>query len=176
MRIDPKYFNRFIAWTALLTAIVIVWSTIRYNQKQTADFEQTISELSFHDIQFQDMNGDSLTIYDIAQNRPTVISFWSTWSEKSHEVNLFFDEYQQNNPDIVVIAASVRDDDTLIRGYIDNHPFDFKYIKGTDFFQDHLFPGLPAQIFFKEDGEFFATHIGNRVQNIDAILSRMKSE
>ena len=176
MRIDPKYFNRFIAWTALLTAVVIVFSTIRYNQKQTSDFEQTISELSFHDIQFLDMKGDSLTINHIAHGRPAVVSFWSTWSEKSHEVNLFLEEYQKNYPELVIIAASVRDDDTLIRNYIDNHQFGFTYINGTDFFQEYLFPGLPAQIFLQGDGELYTTHVGNRVRNIDAILSRMNNE
>lgn len=176
MRIDPKYFNRFIGWTALLTAVVIVFSTVRYNQKQTADFEQTLSEISFQDIQFQDINGDSLTIYDIADGRPAVVSFWSTWSEKSHEVNLFFEEYQLNNPDMIIIAAFVRDDHTLIRNYIDTHQFSYTYIDGTDFFQENLFPGLPAQLFFQENGKLFSTHIGNRTANIDAILNRMKNE
>src|SRR5690554_3746152 len=145
MKIDPIYFNRFIAGTALLTAVIIVFSTIRYSQKQTADFKQTISEVSFADILFQDVNGDSLNIPEITNGRPAVISFWSTWSEKSHEVNLFFEEYQQDNPDIIIVAASVRDDDSLIRNYISEHQFSFKYINGTDFFQEKLFPGLPAQ-------------------------------
>lgn len=176
MRIDPKYFNRFIGWTALLTAVVIVFSTIRYNQKQNADFEQGIAELSFQDIQFQDMKGDSLTIHQLADSRPAVVSFWSTWSEKSHEVHQFLEEYRQHNPDVRIIAAFVRDDDTLIRNYIDTYQFPFIYINGTDFFQDNLFPGLPAQLFFQADGTLFSSHVGNRTTNIDAILSRMKSE
>lgn len=176
MRIDPAYFNRFIAWTALLTAVIIVYSTVRYNQKQASDFEQTLSQLSFADIRFQDMQGDSLTLGEMTGGRPAVISFWSTWSEKSHQVNQFLQEYQKSHPEVMVIAASVRDDDTLIRNYIESQTFGFKYIDGTWFFQEHQFPGLPAQIFLRNDGAFYTTHIGNRTGNIDAILSRMNHE
>src|SRR5690625_7837742 len=82
MRIDPAYFNRFIAWTALLTAVIIVYSTVRYNQKKASDFEQTLSQLSFADIRFQDMQGDSLTLGEMTGGRPAVISFWSRSEER----------------------------------------------------------------------------------------------
>src|SRR5690625_1068560 len=152
MRIDPAYFNRFIAWTALLTAVIIVYSTVRYNQKKASDFEQTLSQLSFADIRFQDMHGDSLTLGDMTAGRPVVISFWCTWSQKSHQVNQFLQEYQKNHADVRGIAAYVRDDDTLIRNYTDSQSVGFKYIQGTWFLQGHRLPRLPAQIFLNNDG------------------------
>lgn len=173
MRIDPKYFNRFIGICALITVFVILYSTIRYSQKQVDEFNEKITSVEFKQLTFKAYSQpDSLSISALADG-PVIIQFWSTWSNKSQEVNRFLHNYQQGNRQFTVIAAAVRDDESLIRDYIQSHSYSFIYIDGTEFYQNILVPGMPAQIFLSEGSQFFTAHIGDDISSIKKNLDKL---
>lgn len=173
MRIDPKYFNLFIIICAVIAVIVITLSTIRYSNKQVFEFQHNISEIQLSTLVFRSyLQPDSVHISDFA-DRPIVIQFWSTWSGKSNTVNSFLNEYQMQNPHLIVIAAAVRDGEEQILEYIQAEKYDFLYVEGTGFYQQIYVPGMPVQILIDKNGQLFDTHIGDEIQNLKIKLNSL---
>lgn len=173
MRIDPKHFHKFVAICAAVTIIAILFSTIRYSQKQTTDFQNRIQEVDFRNLSFYSYSDqDSMSIVHI-DNRPVIIHFWSTWSGKSQQINQFLQEYSDQNNELYVIAASVRDDRGLILDYIERNHFPFHFVEGTEFYQTVFVPGMPTQILLNRDGSLHSTHIGDDIESLRNLLKQL---
>lgn len=172
MRLDPKYFNLFIAFCALITIVVIVYGTINYSKNQAEDFRDNIAEVQLDTLSFKSYTGDSLSLSHL-KGDPVVIQFWSTWSGKSLDVNSQLEEYRKNNPGLKIVAAAVRDGEEQVRDYIQSKDFDFIYVEGTDFFQHLLVPGVPSQIFIDENGMLFTVQVGEDSAALSDKLNRL---
>lgn len=173
MRIDPKYFNRFIGICALITVIVITYSTIRYSQQQITDFENNVSAIQPDTLSFRSFSAQDSLHFNEIEERPVIIHFWSTWSDKSIEVGEFLNSFSDRHEELVVIAAVVRDGDEKVREYINQHQHSFHFVEGTDFFHSLLVPGIPSQIFINSEKEIFDTHVGNEISEIETKLNRL---
>lgn len=166
MKIDPKYFNLFIAVCAVITLIVILFGTMKYHSNQEKTLRENISEVHFGDVKFTYISeSDSLALSDL-KGDPVMIVFWATWSGKSQNVHPEIDELQQNYPEFKVIAAAVRDDPELIIDYIDMHDFSFIYVNGTDFYHKLQVPGVPSQILIDREGNIFDIQIGENREEL----------
>lgn len=173
MRIDPKHFNKFIAICAAVTIIVILFSTIHYSQKQTSDFQDRIDEVDFKNLSFDSYSEDeALRISDL-EGKPVIILFWSTWSDRSQSVNEFLLEYTSHEGDLYVVAASVRDAESMISEYIDLYRYSFHFVEGTEFYQSVLGPGMPTQILLNRDGTIHSTHVGDNIETLRNLLNRL---
>lgn len=173
MRIDPEYFNRFIAICALITVIAIIYSTIRYSERQVTDFENNVSTIQPDTLSFRSFSAsDSLHLNEI-ENQPVIIHFWSTWSDKSKEVGEFLNRYSKKHEDLVIIAGAVRDGDEKVREYITQYSRPFHFVEGTHLFQSLLAPGIPTQIFINRKKEICDTHVGNDTAEIEKKLNRL---
>lgn len=161
MRIDPKYFNLFIAACAAVTLVVIVFGTIKYSRSQITDFKETMETVRLDTVSFKTYSGPDSLHVSRHTGRPVIIQFWSTWSDKSLEVNKNIEEIRKENPRLDVIAAAVRDGDEQVREYIDSNDFGFYYVEGTPFFQEVLVPGVPSQILIDENGKLFSVQVGD---------------
>ncbi len=177
MRLDPKYFNLFIAICALLTLLVIVFGTIMYTNKQEADFRKSMADVRLDTLSFATYSHQKDSIFtDDFKGSPTLIQFWSTWSEKSLTVNRFLENTHQEYLDLNIIAASVRDSDELILEHINSTSNDFIYVNGTPFFQSLLIPGMPSQILLDRDGKFFDAQVGDDTTALREKLNRLYHE
>jgi len=171
MRLDPKYFNVFIGVIAVISVLAIFYSTIRYSQNQVRNFEENLGEIHLDTLTFKSFSSpDSLRLSDLT-NEPVIIHFWSTWSSKSKDVNDFLNRYIAKNNNLTVIAAVVRDDDEMVRNYINNQSLPFHFVEGTDFYQKLLVPGMPAQILISKGSELYGSHIGDDIRVLDAQLT-----
>lgn len=161
MRIDPKYFNLFIAFCAFVTIIVIIYGTINYSRNQASDFRDRMNSVRLDTLSFKSYSeADSLYINEY-EGSPVVIQFWSTWSGKSLEVNNHLEAARKENFRLVVIAAAVRDGEEKIMEYIHSNDHNFQFVEGTELFQDLLVPGIPSQIFINENGELSSVQVGD---------------
>lgn len=177
MRLDPKYFNLFILVLAFLTVMVIIYGTISYTQNQARDFRETVLEVPLDTLAFDTYEyGDEIVQLTELSGSPVVIQFWSTWSGKSLAVNAFLNEYKESHPELIVLAAAVRDDESLIIGHIQKEGRDFIYVEGTPFFQDLLVPGVPSQIFIDKEGKLFDTQVGDDINSLERKLDRLVNE
>jgi len=173
MRLDPKYFNVFIGIIAIISVLAIFYSTIRYSQNQVLNFEENIADVRLDTLVFKSYSApDSLRLTDFV-NGPVIIHFWSTWSSKSKDVNEFLNRFKTENQNITVIAAVVRDDEDMVRNYINNQSFSFHFVEGTEFYQKLLVPGMPAQILIGRGNELFDTHIGDDTRMLEAQLTEL---
>ena len=171
MRIDPKYFNVFIGIIAVISVLAIFYSTIRYSKNQVLNFEENLTAVRLDTLVFKSYSAsDSLRLADFA-NDPVIIHFWSTWSSKSKDVNEFLNRFKTENQNITVIAAVVRDDEEMVRDYINSQSYSFHFVEGTAFYQELLVPGMPAQILIGRRNELFDTHIGDDTRVLEARLT-----
>ncbi len=176
MRLDPKYFNIFIAVCAILALLAIVYSTIRYSQKQVTDFQNNIAGVQLDTLAFKSYtSADSLYLRDESE-KPVIIQFWSTWSGKSQHVNEFLHEFSSENQGFTIIAAAVRDGEEQILEYINQMGYDFYFVDGTGFYQTLYVPGIPAQILINKNGELFATHIGDDTEQLKEKIINLLSD
>lgn len=173
MRLDPKYFNLFIAICAGLTLVAIIFYTIRYSQTQIRDFRQNMESVRANELSFRSYTEtDSLHISDL-KGSPAVIQFWSTWSGKSHAVNIFLNDFKREHPDLQIVAAVVRDDESLVLEYIKNHSYPFNFVDGTAFYQTVYVPGTPSQIFINSSGEYVDFNIGDDTEKLELKLTEL---
>jgi thiol-disulfide isomerase/thioredoxin len=173
MRLDPKFFNLFIAICAVLTVVVIIFTTIRYSQKQVDDFRENIAAVQLDTLSFKSYSTpDSLRLQEILGN-PVIIHFWSTWSDKSKQVNEFLHDYSKEHSSLVIVAAAVRDGEQQIKDYIKNSPFQFHFVEGTEFYQTVFVPGMPSQILISSGGKLFATNIGDDTSELKEQLNSL---
>jgi thiol-disulfide isomerase/thioredoxin len=177
MRLDNKYFIPFMGVIALLTLFAIIYGTITYTQKQADNFRVSIDEVQLDTLAFHTFQDDtSQLLLNELESRPVIIQFWATWSGKSLAVNNFLEEYQQQNPELEVIAAAVRDSDELILEHIGKHANQFRYVNGTEFFQQLLVPGVPSQILVGRDGALYDIHVGDDIDGIRKLLDALMNE
>lgn len=159
MKLDKKYFPHFMVAMAILSALIIVYSSLRFQKKQQAWFRDSIAEndtlttQSFRLIQEAD---SSLSISDF-EDKNVVLVFWTSWSEKSILMLNEIYTIKEERGDIVVLAALVKD-------AIDAIDFDILpelvYIDGASVFNDLKVPGVPSYILFNEEGEYVYAHVG----------------
>lgn len=102
---------------------------------------------------------DSLQLSDF-HGAPIVIDFWATWSGKSRQTHLALNEFQIESPELVVIAASVRDDEEMVRSYLAEQNFNFIYVNGTNLYHEMQIPGIPSQVLIDRKGLFFDYQVG----------------
>lgn len=160
MKLDPKYFNLFIAVCAVITLVVILFGTMSYHINQEKILRDNIADTDLEQVVLQYIvESDSLTLSEL-KGVPVLIDFWATWSGKAQNTHRIIDELQQHHPDLKVIAAAVRDDEQMVRDYIGDHNFDFTYVIGTEFYHKLQVPGVPSQIMIDKQGRFFDFQIG----------------
>lgn len=189
MRLDPKYFGRFMAICAALTVVVIAWSTFRYQNSQERTFRSNLEQVDldqFHLHYMRDPGSipemadpDSVSEPDSVQlseliGSPLVIDFWATWSDRSRSVHRELGQLVQKYPDLKVLAVAVRDGDSQIRSYIEAQAYPFIWLTGTDLYHELQVPGVPSLIFLDSAGEVFDYQVGEDpvalVQKIESLL------
>ncbi|TVQ65971.1 MAG: TlpA family protein disulfide reductase [Balneolaceae bacterium] len=160
MRLDPKYFNRFIIICGLIGLLAITFFSIRHSFSRISDYEKRLGQADFSGLKFQSFDRpDSLSVEEF-RGKPVLVHFWSTWSGLSQDVGAFLELNRDQYPDLVVIAAAVRDDSTLISTYIDEQNFSFHHVEGTEFYQSLLVPGMPSQILLDQAGALARYQVG----------------
>lgn len=176
MRLDQKYFNRFIVIMGALGMIAITFFTLRHSAGRITDFEDRLNEVHFTGLSFLAIvEPDSLSISQF-QGNPVVLYFWSTWSSRSQEMGHFLERFSNSYPGLVVIAAAVRDDNTLIRNYISETGHPFHHVEGTQFYQSILVPGMPSQILLDQTGSLFDFQVGGDTLALKLKLEELMSD
>ncbi|MEX0994356.1 MAG: TlpA disulfide reductase family protein [Balneolaceae bacterium] len=177
MRLDPKYFNLFLACCALVTIAVILYATIRYHQQQENIFRNNIESYDLSELYLSHVTrADSVQVPEF-KGQPLIIDFWASWSDKSQKVHTALGEAAGRYPDLKILAAAVRDDTSQILDYINRHDYPFSYVAGTGFYQELQVPGIPSQIFIDRSGRYFDLQIGDDIEELNMkIEALMKNE
>lgn len=110
MRLDTKYFPAFMAVVAVLTALAIVFSSLRYKETQKERFIEAIqkSDSLLTKPLLVINESDSVSI-DQYKGNDIVVVFWSSWSEKSDLLLQEIYTLQDQTDSLMVISALVLD-------------------------------------------------------------------
>ena len=173
MRLEQKYFIPFIAICGFLTLIVIIYGTVNYSEKQKVEFRENISSVIIDTVSFDLFSLEERLVMEELQGSPAIIHFWTTWSDRSLQVNQFLDRYKRENPELIIIAAIVRDGEEQVKDYLDQQNHDFIVVQGTTFFQKLLIPGVPSQILVRRDGTLFDTQVGDDISTLETLLNSL---
>lgn len=162
MRIDPRHFNKFMAIVAVVAAILIAVTTLNYISGRESAFQQQMMEAdSLGYVDFPRINSiDSLQLREF-HGQFLLLDFWSTWSDPSREFHAHLSRLSDPKlQQMVVVAASVRDESSKVQQYKESHNYPFEYVDGTQFYKKMNLPGVPSQVLFNPEGEVVATFVG----------------
>jgi hypothetical protein len=159
MRLEQKQFVPFMVAIAIITVLVIVYSSFNFQQKQKTRFQENVANSDslmnmplsyiFHE--------KYLTIAEQKGNE-TLMVFWASWSDKSKSMMDEIQKYTIQNDSLVVVAGLVKDAVESLP-QVQEYP-EFQYVDGTHYFNYLKVPGFPSYILFDEDGNVLTTQIG----------------
>ena len=177
MRIDPKYFNKFITVVALAAALLIVFFTIHNQNSREEAFRDAVyssDSLRYTWLQHFD-RPDSLQLKRY-KGRFVVLNFWSTWSPPSQDaLNDLLGLKQRYDSTLVVIAAAAKDTRDNVEKYRRNHAYPFEFVDGTALFNALHAPGVPSQVIFDPKGRIMAIETGYKgAGQLDTLSVRLQ--
>ncbi|MFA5667826.1 MAG: hypothetical protein WC967_01185 [Balneolaceae bacterium] len=159
MRIDNKYFPAFMAVMALVSALIIVYASLSFKDKEQTRFLNSISTndtLTVKKMRYVHKD-DSVSVSEF-KGKNVVLLFFSSWSEKS---NFMIDEIAtltDQNSSIHVIGALVKDATDSID--FEALPKNFTYVDGVSLYNDLKVPGVPSYVVFDKNGSYVYAHVG----------------
>jgi hypothetical protein len=162
MRLDPKYFNKFLLIVAILAAILIAFFTLSNRSAEKSDFrDRMFAQDSLKTVWWPKVQADdSLRIFDL-KGQFVVLDFWANWSDASIESHKQLAQIQNQYSDTLqVIAASVSLQKEEVFSYIEKHDFPFQFVAGSQHFSAFNVPGLPAQMMYTPAGELKHVFLG----------------
>ncbi|MTI87974.1 MAG: hypothetical protein FH748_08405 [Balneolaceae bacterium] len=159
MRLKEKQFVPFIVGVALLSVIVIVFSSFRFKQKQERMFAENLqkSKLLQSTMMYKVGSPDSLTLSSL-KGKNALLVFWASWSDKSELMLNEIDLLASERDSLVVLAGLVKDAEesfSSVKKYKG-----FVYVDGTYLFNELKVPGIPSYVLFNKDGTVMHSNIG----------------
>lgn len=172
MKLDNKYFPAFMAIVAILTAITIIISSLRYKETQRERFVESIQEsdsLLTEPLLLIDQD-DSISINQF-KGTDVVIIFWSSWSEKSDLLLQEIYTLADQTDSLTIISALVLDatDEIENTKFIDG----FIQVDGASLYNELKVPGIPSYILLDKNGVLKYAHVGYQ-ENAGFSLLRTK--
>jgi thiol-disulfide isomerase/thioredoxin len=159
MRLKQEQFVPFMIAVGILTMVIIIYSSFRFNNKQYRIFEENLAEsdsLTTMKMRIVGVN-DSVSVADLNGNKSLLV-FWASWSDKSRSM---LDEIQllQNEHDsLKVIAALVKDAEESLS--TSKEYANFYYTDGIKLYNYLQVPGFPSYVLFDENSEVLSSNIG----------------
>ncbi|MFU8860115.1 MAG: TlpA family protein disulfide reductase [Cyclonatronaceae bacterium] len=162
MRLDPKYFNRFILVIAFLCVIAIIYFNFYYQQRQLVLIDERIADGSvLAETDFQRLGREgSVNLIELSGEKKMII-FWAPWSERAVELAGLLDDELQNTP-VTVVSAVVRDTPDAVQNLGLMTMENVHHVDGTQVYNDFRIPGIPAIFVFDSANRMIHYKIGYR--------------
>ncbi len=159
MRLKQKQFVPFIIGVALISMMIIAYSSYRFKGKTQRIFQEKLVESDSLLIMplRAFLEGDSVTIAQ-QKGKNTVMVFWASWSDKSNAMMEEIQKVQHEQDSLVVIAGMIKDaEESLPPNKL--YP-DFIYVDGSHLYNHLMVPGFPSYIVFDKNGKVLGSKIG----------------
>lgn len=159
MRLEQKQFVPFMIAVAVITMLVIVYSSFNFQQKQQSRFKENIATSdSLLTIPFRIIGKEDSTTISAQKGHQTLFIFWASWSDKSRSMMDEIQLYTIENDSLVVLAGLVKDAEESLPE-VQQYP-EFLYVDGAHLFNHLKVPGFPSYILFDEIGNVLTSQIG----------------
>lgn len=149
-----------MAIVAVITMLVIVFSSFNFQQKQQSRFKLSIATSdSLLTMPLRIIGSPDSTTISSWKGHPTLFVFWASWSDKSTAMLDEIQNYKMENDSLVVLAALVKDAEESLPE-VRQYP-EFMYLDGAHLFNYLKVPGFPSYILFDEEGRVLTSQIGH---------------
>jgi thiol-disulfide isomerase/thioredoxin len=163
VRIDPKYFNRFILIAALIGAGLIAFFTLWNKESRERVFRHRLEENTdtLRSIYLQEVMGtDSVRVQQFKQQW-VMLDFWASWASPSRQSHQVLSRLKKKYPQkLEIISVASQEPINDVEKYIQKHQYDFLFVKGLDLYKYLNPPGIPTQIIFEPGGRVEDVVIG----------------
>ena len=159
MRLKQEQFVPFIIVVSILTMVIIVYSSFRFNERKHRMFAENVAESDSLAVMNMRIvgEGDSLSVADLKGDKSLLI-FWASWSDKSHSMMDEIQRFQTEHDSLKVIAALVKDAEESLA---ENKAYpNFIYTDGIKLFNYLKVPGFPSYILFDENSRVLKSNVG----------------
>lgn len=168
MRLDPKYFNTFLAVVAVIAALFIAYFTVSSQQNKRSDFrERIVQQDSLQTVVWPVVEtSESISIADF-NDRFVLLHFWSNWSDRSIGAHRQLAKLKREHGErLTVVAAAVGLQKEEALSYAREHEFPFHHVAGSQQFSAFQIPGVPTYLLYAPEGtlEFVLTGSMDEVQ------------
>ncbi|MCW9707155.1 TlpA family protein disulfide reductase [Fodinibius salsisoli] len=163
MRLDPKYFNTFLAVVAVIAALAIIYLTINTQQdKRRAFNKQMMQQDLLQTVGWKRVGQpDSLRISSFDSSF-VLLQFWSNWSDTSAEEHQKLSTLKEEaGSKLAIFSAIVGLQKEEATTYIEEHNYPFHYVAGSRQFSSFQVPGLPAYLLFQPGGKVRFVSLGS---------------
>ncbi|WP_421774444.1 TlpA family protein disulfide reductase [Gracilimonas sp.] len=159
MRLEQKQFVPFMIAVAVITMLVIVFSSFNFERKQRTRFNENIATSdSLKTMPLRILNSSDSTSVAGQKGNSTLLVFWASWSEKSTTMLDEIQKYTLENDTLIVLAGLVKDAEESLPE-VPEYP-GFTYLDGTHLFNHLKVPGFPSYILFDEESNIVTSQIG----------------
>ncbi|MCP9292931.1 TlpA family protein disulfide reductase [Gracilimonas sediminicola] len=159
MRLEQKQFVPFMVAVAVITMLVIVFSSFNFERKQRTRFNENIATSdSLQIMPLRVLNSADSTSVANQKGNTALLVFWASWSDKSISMLDEIQKYTLENDSLVVLAGLVKDAEESLPE-VPEYP-GFTYLDGTHLFNHLKVPGFPSYILFDKDGRIITSQIG----------------
>lgn len=159
MRLEQKQFVPFMIAVAVITMLVIVFSSFNFERKQRTRFNENIATSdSLRTIPLRILSSSDSTTISAQRGSKTLLVFWASWSDKSTSMLNEIQTYTLENDSLVVLAGLVKDAEESLPD-VPEYP-GFTYLDGTHLFNHLKVPGFPSYILFDENSNVITSQIG----------------
>jgi hypothetical protein len=161
MRIDPKYFNKFMLAVATVCLLTIIYFNFYYQQRQFSGVEERIGDGSvLTEAKFSKLfTDDEISLSEYQQQK--MIIFWATWSERAGELARLISENRVGET-VLIISAVVRDSPDQVQQSVVMNNGNFIHVDGTPLYNELMIPGIPSIFIFGVDNRMLYSRIGYR--------------
>lgn len=115
------------------------------------------------DIALTDLNGRSISLTDLASNRPTVVNLWATWCPPCIREMPVLENAQRRYPDINFVFVNQGEKPATIRQFLIKKNLILRHVlsdKQSEFGRVVGSQGLPTTLFYNADGQLVDSHMG----------------
>jgi hypothetical protein len=162
MRIDPKYFNKFMLIVAFICVIAIIYFNFYYQQRQLVLIDERIGDGSvLVETTFSELDGEGeVGLPELVGDKKMII-FWAPWSERAVELAGLLQNELQGRP-VSVISAVVRDTPESVQNLGLLTMGNVRHADGTPVYNNLRIPGIPAIFIFDSENRMIHYRIGYR--------------
>lgn len=120
----------------------------------------------FNDFTKPDLDGNDITLSELLEKGPVMISFWATWcapcKEEMKKMQPIYEKYKGQGFTYLAINQDNQKSISKVKSFINANKYSFPVVLDLDkrVFEDYLGVGLPYSLIIDKNKNVIAKHLG----------------
>ena len=120
----------------------------------------------FSDFTLEDIEGNEVTLSELLEKGPVMISFWALWctpcKEEMKQMNPIYNKYKDQGFEYLAINKDDQKSVAKVKSYISAKDYDFMVLLDTEaeVYEAYNVQALPYSLIINSDREVVAQHLG----------------